>query len=52
MNQEGALTGTTAATGTCKVSQNGRGGLFFVLQNAQLTQSVSALIDAPTVQIH
>jgi hypothetical protein len=45
MNQEGTLTGTTTPTGTCKASQNGRGGLFFVVQDSSLTQSVAALIN-------
>ncbi len=45
MNQEGALTGTTTPTGTCKASQNARGGLFFVLQDSSLRQSVAALVN-------
>jgi hypothetical protein len=51
MNQQGTLTGTTAPNGSCKSSQNGRGGLFFVVQNADLAASISALIagdSAPT----
>jgi hypothetical protein len=38
MNQEGAL------TGACDTHQNGRGGIFFVVQNHDLTASVTALI--------
>lgn len=38
MNQQGAL------SGKCLSSQNGRGGLFFVVQDAELHDSVSALI--------
>ena len=45
LTQEGALTGTTTPTGTCKASQNARGGIFFVLQDSKLTQSVAALIN-------
>jgi hypothetical protein len=45
MNQQGAV------SGNCSSSQNGRGGLFFVVENEALTTSVTALIDgnaAPT----
>jgi hypothetical protein len=45
MNQQGAL------SGTCKSSQNGRGGLFFVIDDADLSRSVKDLIagdSAPT----
>ncbi|OHX12103.1 deoxyribonuclease II family protein [Chromobacterium sphagni] len=42
MNQEGSL------SGDCASSQNGRGGLFFVLQNATLAKSVGALIGGST----
>lgn len=52
MNQEGALNGTTTPGGTCKVSQNGRGGLFFVLQQSDLTQGVAALINGDTAPTH
>jgi hypothetical protein len=38
MNQQGTL------SGKCSSSQNGRGGLFFVLEDAALHDSVSALI--------
>ena len=38
MNQQGAL------RDSCSSSQNGRGGLFFVIQNADLSSSVAALI--------
>ncbi len=38
MNQQGTL------SGNCKSSQNGRGGLFFVVSDATLHQSVSDLL--------
>jgi hypothetical protein len=46
MNQQGAI------SGTCKSSQNGRGGLFFVIDDVELYTSVKDLISgdsAPTV---
>lgn len=43
MNQQGALNGPT-----CKSSQNGRGGLFYVVDNPQLASSVAALIKGAT----
>jgi hypothetical protein len=39
MNQQGTLSGTN-----CASSQNGRGGLFFVVQNTQLFTSVHSLL--------
>lgn len=45
MNQQGAL------TGDCGSSQNGRGGMFFVMNNTQLSASLSDLLagtSAPT----
>jgi hypothetical protein len=48
MNQEGALSGNET---TCGGSQNGRGGLFFVVDNAAFATSVGDLIhgdSAPT----
>ncbi len=42
MNQQGAI------TGNCASSQNGRGGLFFVVEDQQLAVSVTALIDGDT----
>jgi hypothetical protein len=39
MNQQGAL------SGNCASSQNGRGGLFFVVENPDLNRSVSGLIE-------
>jgi hypothetical protein len=42
MNQEGAL------TGDCSIHQNGRGGLFFVLQDEELFSSLTALLDGNT----
>jgi len=42
MNQQGAL------SGNCNSSQNGRGGLFYVLDNAALAGSVKGLISGGT----
>jgi hypothetical protein len=42
MNQEGAL------SGNCTAAQNGRGGLFFVVDNQALYDSVAGLIDGNT----
>jgi hypothetical protein len=42
LNQQGAV------TGNCASSQNGRGGLFFVVENQALTTSLTALIDGDT----
>ena len=44
-NQQGAL------SGTCKSSQNGRGGLFFVLRNSMLADSVRSLLKGETGEI-
>ncbi len=38
MNQQGYL------SGTCKGSQNGRGGMFYVMEDAQLNQGLTGLI--------
>lgn len=43
MNQEGSYNGPN-----CSISQNGRGGMFFVVTDAQLTASVGGLIGAWT----
>jgi hypothetical protein len=43
MNQQGSLSGPN-----CKSSQNGRGGLFYVVNNADLSKSVNALIAGST----
>jgi Deoxyribonuclease II len=42
MNQQGSI------SGNCGSSQNGRGGLFFVIDNQALSSSVTALIDGDT----
>ena len=42
MNQQGAI------SGSCGSSQNGRGGLFFVVDNETLTTSLTNLIDGNT----
>ena len=43
MNQQGSLSGPN-----CASSQNGRGGLFYVVNNAALSKSVKALITGDT----
>lgn len=43
MNQQGSLSGPN-----CKSSQNGRGGLFYVVDNEKLSDSVEALIKGKT----
>ena len=43
MNQQGSLSGPN-----CKSSQNGRGGLFYVVDNKELSDSVAALIKGKT----
>jgi hypothetical protein len=48
MNQQGTLTGTTTPTGTCKSSQNGRGGIFFVVHSADLSKAIGSLIGGST----
>lgn len=42
MNQQGAL------SGRCASSQNGRGGLFYVVKDADLAQSIAALLKGDT----
>ncbi len=45
LNQQGEL---ADPEGKCDASQNGRGGMFFVLENADLIKGVTALIDGDT----
>jgi hypothetical protein len=45
MNQQGALSGTAKQ---CKSSQNGRGGMFFVLTDPQLYASMRQLLEGGT----
>jgi hypothetical protein len=47
MNQEGALNPADDPDTHCKASQNARGGLFFIMQNPDLTGQITALITAP-----
>ena len=47
MNQQGAATGTN-----CGSSQNGRGGLFFVMDNAELHKDLKKLITGGTAPTH
>jgi Deoxyribonuclease II/Collagen triple helix repeat (20 copies) len=42
MNQQGAL------SGNCSSSQNGRGGMFFVLENQKLFESLTSLLKGET----
>jgi hypothetical protein len=46
MNQQGAI------SGNCGSSQNGRGGLFFVIDDAELSNSVKELISGDTAPTH
>jgi hypothetical protein len=46
MNQQGSLNPPK-----CKSSQNGRGGLFYVVEDAQLSKSVGALITGETAPV-
>ena len=43
MNQQGTLSGPN-----CASSQNGRGGLFYVIDNAELSASVKSLMEGDT----
>ena len=45
MNQQGAL------SGKCASSQNGRGGMFFILEDQALHDSVAALIDGNSAPV-
>ncbi len=46
MNQQGAI------SGTCSGSQNGRGGLFYVIDDADLSDSLTNLISGSTAPTH
>ena len=46
LNQQGVLSGNT-----CNSSQNGRGGLFFVIKNRELAKSVSDLIKGDSAPV-
>jgi hypothetical protein len=43
LNQQGTLSGAK-----CESSQNGRGGLFYVIESKDLSTSISDLIDGET----
>ena len=45
LNQQGAL------SGNCKSSQNGRGGMFFVVENPVLHSSVASLIEGASAPV-
>jgi hypothetical protein len=49
MNQEGTV--TSKPQSKCAVRQNARGGMFFVVHDAALTNSLTALIDGDTAPI-
>jgi len=49
MNQQGAL--SPAGKSTCASSQNGRGGLFYVLDDAKLFADVSSLIKGDSAPV-
>lgn len=57
MNQEGTLTpmldpkDKNATIPTCKISQNPRGGLFYVVNNKKLFKSMSSLLKGQTAPI-
>jgi hypothetical protein len=46
MNQQGTLSGAN-----CASSQNGRGGLFYVIDNAALADGIRGLIKGDTAQV-
>lgn len=46
MNQQGSL-----SPPNCDASQNGRGGLFFVLEDKQLHDSIAQLIAGTSVPV-
>jgi hypothetical protein len=49
MNQQGALGPDYAYKGqTCSSSQNGRGGLFYVVENVSLFKTCTALLQGDT----
>jgi hypothetical protein len=50
MNQQGSLNGT-GVPGSCEVSQNGRGGMFFVMNNQTLWGSLTALLAGNSVPV-
>lgn len=52
MNQQGALSdGYDYATQKCSSSQNGRGGLFYVIDDANLNKTIAHLIQGDTAPI-
>lgn len=51
MNQQGTLCGIAKEKVPCASSQNGRGGLFFVVENKQLHASVSALLKGDSAPV-
>ena len=53
MNQDGALTKNYAYKGQqCNVSQNGRGGTFYVLDNRNMFESLTSLLEGDTAAFH
>lgn len=51
MNQQGTLCGIAKEKIPCAVSQNVRGGLFYVVENKQLYASVSALLKGESAPV-
>ncbi|NVO10450.1 MAG: hypothetical protein HXX16_10855 [Bacteroidales bacterium] len=54
MNQQGTLVPISEKSGepeTCEISQNARGGLFYVVNNQKLFESVSALLKGDTAPL-
>ena len=48
MNQEGSLNGNAGGEDSCEISQNGRGGLFFVVEDDVLHNGLSELLKGST----
>ena len=48
MNQQGSLNGNAGGDDSCEISQNGRGGLFFVMEDEVLHSGLSELLHGAT----
>jgi len=51
MNQQGSLNGAASEKAPCACSQNGRGGLFYVLHDAALHTSLSQLLNGDSAPL-
>lgn len=51
MNQQGSLNGAASEKAPCSCSQNGRGGLFYVLHDAALHASLSQLLNGDSAPL-